>query len=52
MIILKKLEFSVDYDFDEEGEDEAMFQEYRRTLKVLFCSIAKMVSYRPQCAVL
>ncbi|KAF6021808.1 XPOT [Bugula neritina] len=42
MIVLKKFEFDEDYDFDEEGEDEAMFQDYRKTLKMLFCSIAKM----------
>lgn len=47
MVVLKKLEFCTDYDFEDEGEDEAMFQEYRKTLKVLFCSIAKMVSYYP-----
>ena len=47
MIILKKFEFDDDYDFSDEGEDEAMFQEYRKTLKMLFCSIAKMVSTIP-----
>lgn len=44
MIILKKFEFDDDYDFDDEGEDEAMFLEYRKTLKMLFNAIAKMVS--------
>ena len=44
MIILKKFEYDDDYDFDDEGEEEAMFQEYRKTIKMLFSSIAKMVS--------
>lgn len=49
MIILKKFEFDEDYDFDDEGEDEAMFQEYRKNLKMLFNSIAKMVSCHNSC---
>ncbi|XP_065829069.1 exportin-T-like [Oscarella lobularis] len=38
-IAIKKLRYDESYDFDSEGEDEAMFMEYRKQLKLLFDSL-------------
>ncbi|XP_071960983.1 exportin-T-like isoform X2 [Antedon mediterranea] len=41
-IILKKFEFDESYDFDSQGEDEAMFQDYRKQIKVIFDNLAQL----------
>jgi len=45
LIIIKKLEYSSDYDFNDECEDEAMFQDYRKNIKLIFNAVAKMVGF-------
>ncbi|XP_037071829.1 exportin-T-like [Pollicipes pollicipes] len=39
-VIIHKLKYDDDYDFQAMGEDEAMFQEYRKRLKVLYDNLA------------
>lgn len=41
-ILLKKMRYADDYDFDAEDEEEAMFQDYRKHLKMLFNSLASL----------
>ncbi|XP_067683887.1 exportin-T-like [Haliotis asinina] len=42
--IVKKMKYDDSYNFDQEGEDEAMFQEYRKQLKVIFNNLAQLDS--------
>jgi len=41
-IVIKKMKYDDDYDFEEEGEEEAMFQEFRKQMKVLLDNIGKL----------
>lgn len=41
-IVIKKLRYDESYDFENEGEDEAMFISYRRQLKVLFDNLVQL----------
>lgn len=45
--VIVKLKYDESYDFEHEGEDEMMFIEYRKQLKVLFDTIAQVVTYLP-----
>lgn len=38
--VIQKLKYDASYNFDAEGDDEAMFLQYRKQLKVLFDNIA------------
>ncbi|XP_050413849.2 exportin-T isoform X2 [Patella vulgata] len=38
--IISKMKFDESYNFEQEGEDEAMFLEYRKQLKVIFNNLA------------
>ncbi|ESO82555.1 hypothetical protein LOTGIDRAFT_197880 [Lottia gigantea] len=38
--IISKMKYDDSYNFEEEGEDEAMFLEYRKQLKVIFNNLA------------
>ncbi|XP_070558298.1 exportin-T-like isoform X2 [Ptychodera flava] len=40
--IIKKFEYDESYNFEREGEDEVMFMEYRKQLKVVFDNIAQL----------
>lgn len=42
--VIRKLRYDDSYDFDNEGEEEQMFVDYRKELKVLFDNIASVVS--------
>ncbi|XP_047735709.1 exportin-T [Hyalella azteca] len=42
-IIINKTKYDDGYNFDQEGEDEAMFDEYRKSLKVVFDNLAVLV---------
>ena len=42
--VIRKLCYDESYDFDNEGEEELMFIDYRKQLKVLFDNIASVVS--------
>uniref|UniRef100_A0A2R5L8T3 Exportin-T n=1 Tax=Ornithodoros turicata TaxID=34597 RepID=A0A2R5L8T3_9ACAR len=41
-IIINKYKYDESYLFDRQGEDEALFLEYRKTLKVLFDNVAQL----------
>lgn len=41
--VISKLQYDESYDFENEGEEEVMFIEYRKQLKVLFDAIAQVV---------
>eukprot|EP00795_Rhopilema_esculentum_P002275 gene2275-17888_t len=41
-IVIKKMKFDDDYDFENEEEDEAMFQDFRKQMKVLLDNIGKL----------
>eukprot|EP00118_Oscarella_pearsei_P000252 m.4515 g.4515 ORF g.4515 m.4515 type:complete len:847 (+) comp10890_c0_seq1:178-2718(+) len=43
-LVIKKLRYDESYDFEAEGEDEAMFMEYRKQLKLLFDSLVHLDS--------
>ena len=45
--VIKKLKYDDDYDFDNEGEEELMFMDYRKQLKILFANIAQVVKLHP-----
>lgn len=40
--VIKKMKYDDSYNFDHEGEDEAMFQEYRKQLKTLFTNLSAL----------
>ena len=42
-IIIQKTKYDESYNFDQDGEDEAMFDEYRKNLKVVFDNLAQLV---------
>ena len=44
-IVMKKMKFDDCYNFESEGEEEAMFQEYRKELKIIFNNIGALVSF-------
>ncbi|KAL3853848.1 hypothetical protein ACJMK2_017348 [Sinanodonta woodiana] len=41
-LLIKKMKFDESYNFEQEGEDEAMFQEYRKQLRVIFNNLAQL----------
>ena len=41
-IIINKTKYDSSFNFDHEGEDEAMFLEYRKNIKLVFDSIAQL----------
>ena len=41
--VISKLKYDESYDFESEGEDEIMFIEFRKQLKVLLDAIAQVV---------
>ncbi|KAK2148689.1 hypothetical protein LSH36_487g04031 [Paralvinella palmiformis] len=43
-IIMQKMKYDESYSFDHEGEDEAMFEEYRKELKIIFNNIGALDS--------
>jgi exportin-T len=43
-IIVTKTKYDSSFNFDNEGEDEAMFLEYRKNIKLVFDSIAQLVN--------
>lgn len=42
-IIIKKMKYDSSYSFEVEGEEEAMFQEYRKELKIIFNNLGAVV---------
>ena len=42
LTVIKKMKYDESYDFDQEGEDEVMFLEYRKLLKILFQNIGQL----------
>ncbi|CAH1784092.1 unnamed protein product [Owenia fusiformis] len=42
MAVISKMKLDESYNFDQEGEDEAMFQEYRKQLKVIYQNIGQL----------
>ena len=42
-IIITKTKYDESYNFEQEGEDEAMFDEYRKGLKIVFDNLAALV---------
>lgn len=43
-IIIKKMKYDDTYNFDMEGEEEAMFQDYRKQVKIIFNNLAQLDS--------
>lgn len=43
-VLIKKMKFDESYNFEHEGEDEAMFMEYRKQLKTIFNNLASLDS--------
>jgi len=43
-IVINKLKFDASFNFENEGEEEAMFLEYRKNVKLLFDSITQLVT--------
>ncbi|KAK3579421.1 hypothetical protein CHS0354_029730 [Potamilus streckersoni] len=41
-VLIKKMKFDESYNFEQEGEEEAMFQEYRKQLRVVFNNLAQL----------
>ncbi|XP_029201596.2 exportin-T-like [Acropora millepora] len=41
-VVIKKMKYDESYNFDREGEDEVMFIEYRKEMKILFDNIAQL----------
>ncbi|XP_052780847.1 exportin-T-like [Mya arenaria] len=41
-IVINKMKFDECYNFEQEGEEEAMFQEYRKQLKTIFTNLASL----------
>ena len=44
-VVINKLQYDESYNFQTEGEEEIMFQEFRKQLKVLFDTIAQVVTH-------
>lgn len=44
-IIMDKIKFDSSFNFENEGEEEAMFLEYRKNIKLLFDSITQLVIF-------
>lgn len=42
-IVISKTKYDDSYNFDQEGEDEAMFDEYRKSLKVVFDNLSVLL---------
>ena len=42
-IIINKTQYDDNYSFEHSGEDEAIFDEYRKSLKVVFDNVAGTV---------
>lgn len=42
--VITKLKYDESYDFESEGEEEIMFLEFRKQLKVLLDAIAQVVT--------
>lgn len=42
LAVMKKLTYDEEYNFENEGEDEAMFVEYRKQLKLLLDRLAQV----------
>lgn len=42
-IVINKTKYDDGYNFEQEGEDEAMFDEYRKSLKVVFDNLAVLM---------
>ncbi|KAL8603758.1 hypothetical protein ACOMHN_024374 [Nucella lapillus] len=40
--VVKKMKYDDSYNFEQDGEDEAMFDEYRKQLKVIFNNLAQL----------
>ncbi|XP_076447467.1 exportin-T-like [Babylonia areolata] len=40
--VVKKMKYDESYNFEQDGEDEAMFDEYRKQLKVIFNNLAQL----------
>lgn len=40
--VVKKMKYDESYNFDQEGEDEAMFMEYRKQMRVIFNNLAQV----------
>ncbi|KAG7263241.1 hypothetical protein CRUP_023423, partial [Coryphaenoides rupestris] len=45
LAVMKKLTYDDEYNFDNEGEDEAMFVEYRKQLKMLLDRLAQTATF-------
>ena len=43
--LISKLKYDESYDFESQGEEEVMFIEFRKQLKVLFDAIAQVVRF-------
>lgn len=43
-IVINKMKFDESYNFEQEGEDEAMFQEYRKLLRTIFNNLGSLDS--------
>ncbi|CAH3184242.1 unnamed protein product, partial [Porites lobata] len=41
-VVIKKMKYDESYNFEREGEDEVMFMEYRKEMKILFDNIAQL----------
>ncbi|KAJ8301279.1 hypothetical protein KUTeg_020266 [Tegillarca granosa] len=41
-IVVKKMKYDESYNFEHEGEEEAMFQEYRKQLRTIFNNLAAL----------
>ncbi len=44
-IVINKLKFDTSFNFENEGEEETMFLEYRKNVKLLFDSVTQLASY-------
>ncbi|XP_046840739.1 exportin-T-like [Xenia sp. Carnegie-2017] len=42
LTVIQKMKYDESYDFDQEGDDEVMFLEFRKTLKILFQNIGQL----------
>lgn len=41
-IIISKTKYDESYNFEQEGEDEAIFDDYRKRLKIVFDNLASL----------
>lgn len=42
-VVIAKTKYDESYNFEQAGEDEAMFDEYRKKLKVVFDNLAALI---------